>query len=88
MGILDLVKKYAGKYLPKLLSMGGEFVGKKMKEKGFDFLSDALQSISKSKNTDELKERGRHIVTEGVGHVKDKVMERVNPFLRSVHDRV
>jgi hypothetical protein len=86
MGILDIIKKYAGKYLPKLLEKGGEFLGKKLKEKGYDFLSNTLKDISKSRNLDDLKERGKHIATEQAGHIigpmRDKVMERVNPFLR------
>jgi hypothetical protein len=88
MGILDIVKKYAGKYLPKVGAYLGDFLGKQLKEKGFDFVGDALKSISKSKNVDELKERGRHIITEGAGHAKDKAMEKLNPFLRSIEQRV
>jgi hypothetical protein len=81
--LLNFGKKHIGKFIPKIGEYIGDFLGKKLKEKGLetlsDVVSDSVKRIGRSRNMDELRNTGKHIVSENVG----RGLERVNPFLRS-----
>ncbi len=80
MGIFNIVKKFAGKYLPKVASYFGDWIGKKLKDKGLDMLGEGVEKLSRARNVEDIKETGKHIVAENVG----RGVEKLNPLLKKL----
>lgn len=67
MTILKDTIKWIGKAIPKFLPQIGQWLGGKIRDKGFTGASEIagiLEDVSKSTNLEDLKRRGKHIITE------------------------